>query len=121
MFAYCSGPRVVFINAHIEKRKLVFLIWQVQVGSPCFSQFFHHLVPNEYGPCSLTSPVLGLQHGAQLAGGDIPGHLGGAFGLALLAGHMERRIALLVLQLQAGPALHKAPHHRRQAQVGGKV
>ncbi len=69
----------------------------------------------------LTSPVLGLEDRRQLARGNLSGHLGGALYLPTLAGHMERRVPVLVLQLQADPFLHQALHHICQVQVGGQV
>ena len=68
-----------------------------------------------------TFPILCLQHQDQLAGGDVPGHARGAVYPAVLAGHVQRRVAVPVLQLQAGPIIHQALHHRGQAQVGGQV
>lgn len=69
----------------------------------------------------LTSPVLGFEDRCQLARGNLSGHLGGALCLPVLAGHMERCVPVLVLQLQAGPLLHQAFHHICQVQVGGQV
>ena len=81
----------------------------------------HHYVCLQCVVTEPTFPVLRLQHWDQLAGGDVPGHAGGAFHPAVLAGHVQRRVAVPVLKLQAGPMLHQALHHRGQAQVGGQV
>lgn len=62
----------------------------------------------------LTFPVLGLQDGCQLAWGNTSGHLAGHLWLALLTGHVERRVPIAVLQPQAGPFLHQLTHHVRQ-------
>lgn len=69
----------------------------------------------------LTLPVLGLQDWCQVAGGNVSGHLAGRLRLALLAGHVERRVPVAVLQLQAGPFLHQLPHHMCHVQVGSQV
>ncbi|TNN76108.1 hypothetical protein EYF80_013639 [Liparis tanakae] len=61
--------------------------------------------------------VLGLEDRRQLAGGNLSGHLGGAVRLPTLAGHMERCVPLMVLQLQTGPFLHQALHHVGQVQA----
>lgn len=72
-------------------------------------------------PASLTSPVLGLKNRCQLAGRNFSGHLSCAHCLPMLAGHMERRVTILVLQPQASPFLHQALHHVCQVQVSGQV
>lgn len=62
----------------------------------------------------LTFPVLGLEDWRQLTWGNTSGHLASHLCLALLAGYVERGVAIAVLQLQAGPFLHQLPHHVRQ-------
>ena len=73
------------------------------------------------GPSPFTFPVLRLQHGLQLAEGDPPGHADGAVHPAVLAGHVQRRVAVAVLQRQTGALLHQALHRAGQAQVGGQM
>lgn len=69
----------------------------------------------------LTFPVLGLEDWCQLARRHVFGHLAGRLYLALLTGHVERCVPIMVLQLQASPFLHQLPHHPRQVQVGRQV
>lgn len=69
----------------------------------------------------LTSPILGLEDWCQLARGKLSGHLCRALCQPMLAGHMERCVPILVLQLQANAFLHQALHHVCQVQVGGQV
>lgn len=69
----------------------------------------------------LTSPVLGLEDQRQLAGRNGSGHFGGAVRQAVLAGGVQRRVAVLVLQLQAGPLLQQGLHHVFQVQVDAQV
>lgn len=59
----------------------------------------------------LTSPVLDLEDRRQLALGDLLGHLGGTFCLPVLAGHVKRRVPVLILQFQANPFVHQVLHH----------
>lgn len=69
----------------------------------------------------LTFPVLGFQDQGQLAGGHFTGHLCGTHGQSVMAGHVQRRVSVPVLQLDADAFGHETLDDVGQVQVGGQM
>ena len=68
--------------------------------------------------CSLTSPVLAVYHGLPLLTVQQAPH---ALDVAPGGGHVQRRLLLLVVEVDAGPGLAQELHDPGEAVPGGDV